>query len=152
MHKVKRPFAIHSIIAFIFLFSMSMGGHSALAKQPTPPGGHLNIIEVSVDFNTNTLTIIGEDLGFGAPLVVTLGGIDIGFLTADNVEIVSTINSSTFPPGDYLLTVSTGNGQSQNDEYDLTIGAGGGAVGGRTDPILGAPRLVLVDSAPQALD
>jgi hypothetical protein len=34
-------------------------------------------------------------------------------------------------PGDYLLTVSTGNGQSQNDEYDLTIGAVGptGATG-----------------------
>lgn len=35
------------------------------------------------------------------------------------------------PPGDFLLTVSTGNGQSQNDQYALTIGAVGpvGAIG-----------------------
>ena len=28
-------------------------------------------------------------------------------------------------PRDYLITVSRGNGQSPNDEYDLTIGAVG---------------------------
>lgn len=36
------------------------------------------------------------------------------------------------PDGDYLLTVSTGNGQSQSDEYDLTIG-GVGPKGDRGD-------------------
>ena len=118
---------LHTLVAVLTVTVFVSWTSLALAAKPgpTPPGNHLNIIEVSVDFNTNTLTIIGEDLGFGAPLVVTLGGIDIGFMTATNVEIVSTITSSTFPPGDYLLTVSTGNGQSQNDEYDLTIGAVG---------------------------
>ena len=29
--------------------------------------------------------------------------------------------------GDYLLTVKNGNGQSHSDQYDLTIGAGGGS-------------------------
>ena len=43
-----------------------------------------------------------------------------------DTAIVATIPvPDQFPPGDYLLTVSTGNGQSQNDEYDLTIGGVG---------------------------
>ena len=44
---------------------------------------------------------------------------------ADGVMITAIVPTGLFPVGDYLLTVSTGNGQSQNDEYDLTIGAVG---------------------------
>jgi len=44
--------------------------------------------------------------------------------TATTANLVLTcVLTTSFSAGDYLLTVSTGNGQSQNDEYDLTIGS-----------------------------
>ena len=39
-----------------------------------------------------------------------------------NIEEIVVIIGDPFPAGDNLLTVSTGNGQSQYDEYDLTFG------------------------------
>ena len=105
-------------ISVLLLFSLS----SALAA---PPGGHLNIAEVVVTVGDpdTTLEIKGWDFDFGSPLEVTLAGMQAAVMYADGVTITATVPTSLFPAGDYLLTVSTGNGQSQNDEYDLTIGA-----------------------------
>ena len=93
----------------------------------TPPGGHLNIEEVVVTIGDpdTTLEIKGWDFDFGSPLEVTLAGMPAAVISATGVTITATVSTSLFPDGDYLLTVSTGNGQSQNDEYDLTIGAVG---------------------------
>ena len=59
------------------------------------------------------------------PWQVTLG--EFGPLNLVGVptdtEIVVEFPAGGLPAGDFLLTVSTGTGQSQNDEYDLTIGA-----------------------------
>ena len=86
------------------------------------PGGHLTITEVFLDQPVDGQTTIkGEDLDFGKLLTVTLG--DIGALTVVSetpMEIIVDM-PAVLTPGDYLLTVSRGNGQSQNDEYDLTI-------------------------------
>jgi hypothetical protein len=91
------------------------------------PGGHLNIEEVTVTFGDpdTVLEISGWDFDFGSPLVVTLAGVPASVMDATGTTITATVDTASFPPGDYLLTVSTGNGQSQNDEYDLTIGAVG---------------------------
>ncbi len=104
----------------------------AVKPGPTPPGGHLNITEVEVDLTGSAITIRGEDFDFGPGLLsVTLGEFGSLNVTFDDAfEIVAELPSS-IDPGDYLLTVSRGNGQSQNDEYDLTIGADGA---GGTDP------------------
>ena len=53
--------------------AFAMTAQSALAAAP--PGGHLNIDEVWVNFGPpDTLRIRGEDFDFGpGPLVVTLG-------------------------------------------------------------------------------
>jgi hypothetical protein len=97
-----------------------------------PPGGHLNVEHVMVIVDndgsglTTRFTIIGKDLDFGnGPVSVTLGG--IGDLNVDAVTdtVIEASVPGEIPAGDYLLTVSNGNGQSQNDEYDLTIGAVG---------------------------
>lgn len=75
--------------------------------------------------NPSSIVIVGEDFGFGSPLDVTLGDFgSLSIVTATDTEIEATLPSGILA-GDYLLTVSTGNGQSQNDEYDLTIGAVG---------------------------
>jgi len=99
---------------------------SVLAQRQ--PGGHLNITEVIVDDpnNPTSITIIGEDFLFGSPLQVTLG--EVGLLTIVGTPTDTMIDAllpANLAAGDYLLTVSTGNAQSQNDEYDLTIGAVG---------------------------
>ncbi len=104
------------------------------AKQP---GGHLQINEVWVDFDAQTIQITGRDFDFGRPLRVSLGELgDISSLCAANFSAPQTIVcdfSATGLPadGDYLLTVWTGVGQSQSDEYDLSVGALGpeGATG-----------------------
>ena len=97
----------------------------ALAAPPGPPGAHLDVTEVFVD--GTSIMIIGTDLDFGSgPLSVTLG--EFGALTITGTP-TDTLIEAMLPigilDGDYLLTVSNGNGQSQNDEYDLTIGAVG---------------------------
>ncbi len=119
-----------ALFSGIFLLSTSVVGLSVLAAHPkaAPPGGHLNVTEVLVDDpdNPTSITITGEDFDFGpGPLVVTLGGFgSLSILSATGTEIVATLPAN-ISDGDFLLTVSTGNGQSQNYEYDLTIGAVG---------------------------
>ena len=94
-----------------------------------PPGGHLNISQVFVDDpdNPTSIMIFGEDLLTGPQgPSVTLG--HIGTLSIIGTPTDTLIEASLPAPildGDYLLTVSGGTGQSQNDEYDLTIGAVG---------------------------
>ena len=119
-----RMLIVMSIIFMVGLSSIP----SALAKKPgpTPPGDHINITEVIVDSVEDEIIIRGEELGFGNPLEVTLGEYPplmiVGLPTDTEIVVGLPLD---IPPGDYLLTVSTGNGQSQNDEYDLTIGGAG---------------------------
>ena len=98
--------------------SLLLGGQAFA----TGPGNHLIITEVFIDQpQADQLTIKGEDLDFGNLLTVTLG--DFGALSVvsdTSMEIIVELPED-ISPGDYLLTVSRGNGQSQNDEYDLTI-------------------------------
>ncbi len=133
-----------ALLGGVLLVSMSMVGQSAWAARPgpAPPGDHLDITEVLVDFGTDTITITGEHLDHGpGPLVVTLGDANnIGDITddctpdfaSDPQTIVCDLSSSSgLPPdGDYQLTVSRGAGQSQNDAYDLTIAGGDDNSGG----------------------
>ena len=122
-----------ALFSGIFLLSMSMVAPLAIAAPPgaAPPGGHLNITEVLVDDpdNPTSIMIHGERFLFGSPLTVTLA--DFGPLTIVGTPTETQIEAllpAGILPGDYLLTVSVGvlgTGQSQNDEYDLTIGAVG---------------------------
>lgn len=106
--------------------------------KPKPPGLFLDIQEVIltdpfdlVSPAGGLMDIFGENLNFGAgPLVVDLGLTTNAFnpLTCVFVPITSSTHIgcaipdlSAFGTGDYLVTVSRGMGQSENDEYDLTI-------------------------------
>lgn len=109
------------LCAFLILFVVQP------AQSAKPPGGHLNITQAYVsnpDSSTNFM-IVGEDFLFGPnPPSVTLG--DLGPLTIVGTPTDTLIEASyamVIPDGDYLMTVFTGTGQSQKDEYDLTIGA-----------------------------
>ena len=112
--------------SFLLVFSFSQ----ALAAKPAPPGGHLDISQVQVFFNDlnepTSIMIIGKDLDFGSgPLKVTLGEFGELNVTVSTDSVIEADLPGLISEGDFLLTVSNGNGQSQNDEYDLTIGAVG---------------------------
>jgi hypothetical protein len=90
-----------------------------------PPGRHLSITQVFVDDPIDPASILIQGASFlhgpGSP-IVTLG--EFGILPVvgiptDNLIYVSL--PEAIAPGDYLITVSTGSGQSQSDEYDFTM-------------------------------
>lgn len=153
--------ATAALLAAIVLSMTLAAGSAALAASPKgqQPGGHLKISEVFVDFTNDVILITGEDFDFGpGPLTVTLGDPDLiaaGSIvcTPDFAALPQTIECDFFTPGlpadgDYLLNVFTGNGQSQSDEYDLTIGAVGpeGPQGDQGPPgPPGPPGLVALD-------
>ncbi len=92
-----------------------------------PNGEPLNIDEVAVTIGDPNTTLEITGFFFGGPLEVTLAGVPAGVTSATSTTIVATVLTAAFLPGDYRLTVSTGNGSIRNDEYDLTIGAVGPA-------------------------
>jgi hypothetical protein len=118
----------------VALFFVGATAAEAGPKDPGLPGSHLTVEAVEIDFDPmvstfGQLTITGQHFEFGNPLAVSLGP---SAQSPSDLIMVSTSDTvllydlpKAFPNGDYLLRVSTGNGQSQNDEYDLTIGAVG---------------------------
>ena len=117
------------VLILMAMILISSGPLSAKKK----PGGHLRITEVFVDFTNETIKITGDDFDFGSgPLTVELG--ELGDIFDQCVVSFSPLphfiscdfSTGGLPPdGDYLLTVANGTGQSQSDQYDLTIGASG---------------------------
>jgi hypothetical protein len=101
----------------------------AQAWGQLPPGQHLNVTQVFVDDQNNptNIMIIGTDLDFGdGPLTVTLGEYgDLVVTGTPSDTLIEAVLPIGIGEGDYLVTVSNGTGQSQSDEYDLTIGAVG---------------------------
>ena len=132
---MKRKTCLTPILVSLLMGAVFLGVTTAtLAAKPhpTPPGNHLTINEVLVDLTqgAESLTIHGEHFDFGpGPLVVTLVDtpltINQGLTDVTQGHIVTDLPAMFRGPGDYLLTVSTGKGQSQNDEYNLTIGSVG---------------------------
>ncbi len=113
-------------LGFVSIFLLLIASLAA-AK---PPGGHLNINQVLVDDpnEPTSIEIVGEDLLFGSDGPVVMLGEYVDPLVIVGVptdEVIVALLPENIVAGDYLLTVSNGNGQSQNDEYDLTIGAVG---------------------------
>lgn len=144
-----------SIRTMLLLSFAALLSSLGLTASAAPPGGHLNISQVLVDDpnDPTSITIVGTDLLFGPDVpTVTLGEyvdplVVVGVPT--NETIVALLPENIIA-GDYLLTVATGKGQSQNDEYDLTIGAvGPPGPQGEQGP-QGPPGANGVDGAPGA--
>jgi len=88
--------------------------------------GKLEISEVFVDVVLDQLTIYGHYLDNGQTLSVILGDYaePLFVLSHLSEEIVVQLPLDV-APGDYLLTVSTGNSSNRTHSYDLTLGAVG---------------------------
>ena len=107
------------------LLALSMFGQPALAAPPTGsnlPGQHVDIREVFVNDPVGSITISGYNFNFGSPLTVSLGKFPLLTLISSTAEIIEVkcpvllSGACAMKAGDYLLIVSTGQGQSQNDE------------------------------------
>jgi hypothetical protein len=115
-------------IHLFFLLALTGLTFIALPALAAPPGAQLNIIEVQTDVSDPSnpkFTIFGENMDVGpGPLSVTLGAsTNVLNIISENPTVIEAELNETIPAGDYLLAVSRGIGKSQNDEYDLTIGA-----------------------------
>ena len=118
---------------------------AAFAERAIREEGNLAISEVSVDYESSIMLIIGSDMNSGPdPLQVILGGTDISsHCVLDNSLANSQsifCDSLALPVAtDLLLIVSNGKDATRTDEYDLTFGAIGpqgiqGEKGDRGDP------------------
>ena len=104
---------------------------AAFANEVVEEKGYLTISEVSVDYESSSMVIIGSDLNFGPDsLQVILGGTDISsHCVLDNPvsdpQIIFCNRLALPVAADLLLIVSKGQSATQTDEYDLTFGAVG---------------------------
>lgn len=83
----------------------------------------VTITEAFADVSMGEVEIYGNN--FGSSPTVSLG--EFGLLNVTlptDTKVIATLPPGILP-GDYLLTVSAGNGVSQTDKYNLTIGAVG---------------------------
>ena len=104
-----------ALVALALLIAFAGAAQALPPKGGNGPGAHLKIEEVFVDFINGVLEISGQDLDFGpGPLEVTLAGNPLTVTSEGPNMIVATLPSVS--DGDYLLVVSNGNGESQNDE------------------------------------
>ena len=130
---------------------------AAFADKVVEEEGYLTISEVSVDYESSTMLIMGSDLSFGPdPLQVILGDTDISshcVLDDPQADLQIIFCDGLVLPvaADLLLIVSNGQDANHTDEYDLTFGAVGpqgiqGEKGERGDP---GPRGVQGEAGPQ---
>ncbi len=95
---------------------------SAIAQKP-----EVNILEVSVDFDSQIFSITGENFNIGPnPTTVSLGGYgNLNILSNTGNTVVVDFPGGGIPPGNYTLFVSSGPGQKKNDLENITIGSQG---------------------------
>lgn len=115
----------------VVLLLMVMVFPSAFAATKGTNPAQLKIISVKVNADLKSLEIVGVNFtkAKGAP-VISLGSTILVTDINSTTDTTLTANSlADFTPGDYRLTVTTGNGATEYDEYDLTIPAKGGGSG-----------------------
>ena len=114
-----------SLLGFLGLAVLIFGQAATATAQVT-------ITQVFVDAPlSNQVTINGSDFDNGPNLVVTLGDIALPLVIVDPPMPTANQIIANLPPGmpvgDFLLTVTTGNGPNRQATYDLTIAAAGPA-------------------------
>jgi len=127
MFRFRRMQPVLVSVLTLAMFIVGITTTEAAQKDPGLPGNHLVIERVDIDLDAGAngqLTITGQHFDFGNTLAVVLGSPPMDLTPAVSTTPTEIVVDLPVGPlvGDQLLTVSTGNGQSQNDEYDLTFG------------------------------
>jgi len=87
----------------------------------------LEVRGITADTTANLVTIKGVNLidATGhSPKLVLLGALQLPVVSASGDQIVASLPSG-IAPGSYRLTVGYGAGNTQSDQFDLTLGAAG---------------------------
>ena len=113
---------INSTVAVFILFIMvTLIASSAVAQKP-----QVTINEVMVDFDSQSISIMGENFDIGPnPTTVSLGGFGNLNITTNTSNLLMADLPNGVPAGDYLLSVSSGPGPKKNAQQSITIGAQG---------------------------
>lgn len=117
-----RRTSARSLLGFLGLAVLIFGQAATASAQVT-------ITEVHVDLPLpNQVTINGSDFDSGPNLVVTLGEFPqlVPVIPPAPNQIIANLPPG-MPVGDFLLTVTTGNGPNRQATYDLTISPAGPA-------------------------
>ncbi len=119
-------FKLKMITAICLMFAVLSG--QAFASGNADGDKHvkdLSISQVSVDFDSGEIYIQGSNLvGKHNDPRVALAGSELAVSSATDTLIIAYLDPGTLP-GDYLLTVTAGMGETKRGSYDLTIGAVG---------------------------
>jgi hypothetical protein len=115
-----------SVAAFVFCGAAwadnnDDGDHGSSKTQ-------LWISEVYAAFDGEVLFIYGHNFDNGNAPTVMMGDYpDPLFVTEYSCDLITAQLPLDWEPGDYLLTVSTGEGSKKNDSFDVTVAAAGPA-------------------------
>lgn len=115
---------MRSLTAAVFLL-LTLCVVEVSAQRDTRPANQLLITSTAIDYGVGWVTIHGDNLG-GGPPVVTLAGQTLQVVTYGANQIVAVVPAAILP-GSYLLTVATGAANTEFDAFNLTYGAEGPA-------------------------
>ena len=107
--------------------------YSAEGATMSENGQNLTIQSISVDYELEQLQIMGYDLlprvnskGEALETIVQVNeGVPLNIVSGTPTQLLLDFETSSMAPGDYLVTVRTGNGEAQRDQWNLTIGSVG---------------------------
>lgn len=114
---------VRSAVALCAAMFIALWANSgAFASDALHP---LTITQVEADKTAGVLYIHGRNFGAALPEVRLADGVLSVQQNSDNLLVVLLPASYFDPPGEYLLSVSVGPNVSQNDVFDVTLGAVG---------------------------
>lgn len=96
---------------------------AVFAQRDPSPKNQLLVTSAAVDYGVGKLYVNGANFGSGIP-AVKLNGTAVQVLTATPTSIIAIIPPG-IAPGSYLLTVQSGNGATEFDAFNVTIGTAG---------------------------
>ena len=121
------------MVRILFIVSSLVLSLSVTAVPKDANGQNLVIQSAVVDYEFQQLLIRGFDLlpkgyveGESLETIVQVNeGAPLSIVSGTPNELLLDFSTDLFVAGDYLLTVKTGNGLSQQDKWNLTLGAVG---------------------------
>jgi hypothetical protein len=107
-----------TLLVSVTLASMDASAHAQTGKAPAKP------LVITAATSDDTYVYV-EGLRFGSDPAVFLGGMPLGGVSVNTTGTRITALKPSLDPGTYLLQVSSGEAQTENDTFDLTLGAVG---------------------------
>ena len=128
-----------------WLSTAALAGLTQTASIPLP----LAVTSATPEADGQTVTITGAH--FGSSPFVTLDLVPLPLRAIGDTQIAAAVPVNAMPPGEYLLTVSRGDGPLDTSSFSLILG-GGKPTRGATLPATAAPLPPSGNSSPAGAD